>query len=247
MASKPAPKKAPPKASTKPAAPKKAAGAAVPVKAPPDWERIELDYRAGIKSLREIAANHPGTNHVAIARKAKAEGWTRDLSERIKAKAEDLVTRAAVTADVTANRAVTEKQVVEANAQDQASVRLSQRKDIQRKRSIVARLMDELEAQVGPENAALLADLGEMMRSPDDAGQDKLNDLYRRIISLPERAKTAKTLAETLRITVDMERQAFGMDAKGADGAAPGTAGYVPPAIRIVHVSAPQRDGDDDE
>ena len=213
-------------------------------KSAPDWERIELDYRAGVMSLREIAAQHPGTNHVAIARKAKSEGWTRDLSERIKAKAEDLVTRAAVTADVTANRAVTERQVVEANAHDQASVRLSQRKDIRRKRAIVTRLMDELEEQVGPENAALLADLGEMMRSPDDAGQDKLNDLYRRIISLPERAKTAKTLAETLRITVDMERQAFGMDAKGADGAAPGTAGYVPPSVQILHVVAPVRDED---
>ena len=216
-------------------------------KAAPDWERIELDYRAGALSLREIAANHPGTNHVAIARRAKAEGWTRDLSERIKAKAEDLVTRAAVTADVTANRAVTEKQVVEANAQDQASVRLAHRKDIQRKRAIVLSLMDELEAQVGPENASLLADLGDMLRNPDENGQDKLNDLYRKIISLPERAKTAKTLAETLRITIDMERQAFGMDAKGADGAAPGTAGYVPPAIRVVHVSAPQREGDGDE
>ena len=215
-------------------------------KKPIDWERIELDYRAGVMSLREIAAQHPDTNHVAIARKAKSEGWTRDLSERIKAKAEDLVTRAAVTADVTANRAVTEKQVVEANAQDQASVRLAHRKDIQRKRSIVARLMDELEAQVGPENAALLAGLGEMMRSPDDAGQDKLNDLYRKIISLPERAKTAKTLAETLRITVDMERQAFGMDAKGADGAAPGTVGYVPPSVQILHVVAPVRDEDDE-
>ena len=212
----------------------------------PDWERIELDYRAGAMSLREIAANHPGTNHVAIARRAKTEGWTRDLSERIKAKAEDLVTRAAVTADVTANRAVTEKQVVEANAQDQASVRLSHRKDIQRKRAIVASLMDEMEAQVGPENAALLAGLGEVMRSPDENGQDKLNDLYRKIISLPERAKTAKTLAETLRITVDMERQAFGMDAKGADGATPGAAGYVPPAIRVVHVTAPVRQEDDD-
>ena len=211
-----------------------------------DWERIELDYRAGAMSLREIAANHPGTNHVAIARRAKTEGWTRDLSERIKAKAEDLVTRAAVTADVTANRAVTEKQVVEANAQDQASVRLSHRKDIQRKRAIVAGLMDELESQVGPENASLLADLGDMLRSPDDAGQDKLNDLYRKIISLPERAKTAKTLAETLRIAVDMERQAFGMDAKGADGATPGAAGYVPPSIRVVHVTAPVRQEDDD-
>ena len=211
-----------------------------------DWERIELDYRAGAMSLREIAANHPGTNHVAIARRAKTEGWTRDLSERIKAKAEDLVTRAAVTADVTANRAVTEKQVVEANAQDQASVRLSHRKDIQRKRAIVAGLMDELEAQVGPGNAALLADLGDMLRSPDESGQDKLNDLYRRIISLPERARTAKTLAETLRIAVEMERQAFGMEAKGADGATPGAAGYVPPAIRVVHVTAPVRQEDDD-
>lgn len=224
-----------------PARTSKAAGVAAP-----DWERIELDYRAGAMSLREIAANHPGTNHVAIARRAKAEGWTRDLSERIKAKAEDLVTRAAVTAYVTANRAVTEKQVVEANALDQASVRLAHRKDIQRKRAIVASLMDELEVQVGPENAALLADLGDMLRSPDESGQDKLNDLYRRIISLPERVKTAKTLAETLRITVDMERQAFGMDAKGADGATPGAAGYVPPAIRVVHVTAPARQEDDD-
>ena len=136
--------------------------------------------------------------------------------------------------------------MVEANAQDQASVRLSHRKDIQRKRAIVASLMDEMEAQVGPEKAALLAGLGEVMRSPDDAGQDKLNDLYRKIISLPERAKTAKTLAETLRIAVDMERQAFGMDAKGADGATPGAAGYVPPSIRVVHVTAPVRQEDDD-
>ena len=211
-----------------------------------DWERIELDYRAGVMSLREIAAQHPDTNHVAIARKAKSEGWTRDLSERIKAKAEDLVTRAAVTADVTAARAVTEKQVVEANALDQASVRLSQRKDIRRKRAIVTCLTDELEAQVGPENAARLADLGELLRSPDENGQDKLNDLYRKIISLPERVKTAKTLAETLRITIDMERQAFGMDAKGADGATPGAVGYVPPSIRVVHVNAPVRQEDDD-
>ena len=40
---------------------------------------------------------------------------------------------------------------------------------------------------------------------------------------------------------------AFGMDAKGADGAAPGTAGYVPPAIRVVHVTAPARRQEDDD
>lgn len=244
MATPPKGKKpAPHKTNATPAANTKAAGVDAPVPAKPtDWERIELDYRAGALSLREIAASHPGTNHVAIARRAKAEGWTRDLSERIKSKADDLVTRAAVTADVTANRAVTEKQVVEANAQDQASVRLSHRKDIRRKRAIVASLMDELEAQVGPENAALLADLGEIMRNPDDNSQDKRNDLYNRIISLPERAKTAKTLAETLRITVDMERQAFGMD---KDAKADGSGVEVKSTVTLV--SAPARFAEDDE
>ena len=153
--------------------------------------------------------------------------------------------QSAVSNQVSMETKVAERQIVEANAQAAADIRLAHRSDIRRNRAIVARLMDELEAQVGPENAALLADLGEMMRSPDDAGQDKLNDLYRKIISLPERAKTAKTLAETLRITVDMERQAFGMDAKGADSA-PGAPGYVPPSVQIIHVAAPKREDDDE-
>ena len=240
-------KPAPRKTKQTPAATTKDAGVIAPVQAKPtDWERIELDYRAGIKTLRQIADEN-GISHTLVARKAKQQDWVRDLSAKINAKADAIVSKASVSSGVTMETPVAERQIVEANAQAVADVRLAHRDDIRRKRAIVARLMDELEAQVGPENAALLADLGELMRSPDDAGQDKLNDLYRKVVSLPERAKTAKTLAETLRITVDMERQAFGMDAKGADGAAPGTAGYVPPAIRIVHVSAPQREGGDDE
>ena len=215
-------------------------------KSPIDWEAVELHYRAGIRSLKDIGAEF-GVSDAGIIKRAKRYDWERDLRAKIQAKAEAKVSASLVSAEVSARTKVAERQIVDANAQAVADVRLSQRKLIQRKQAIVESLMQELEAQVGPENAALLDELGELMRSPDDAGQDKLNDLYRKIISLPERAKTAKTLAETLRITVDMERQAFGMDAKGADGAAPGTAGYVPPAIRIVHVSAPQRDGGDDE
>ena len=221
------------------------AGGAAPGTVAVDWERIELDYRAGIKVLRQIAGEN-GISEGAIRKRAKRDDWTRDLSERIQEKADQLVRNEAVRNLVRKESSVSERVLVEANAQDQASVRLSHRKDIQRKRAIVASLMDELEAQVGPDNAAVLADLGVMLRNPDENGHDKLNDLYRRVISLPERARTAKTLAETLRITVDMERQAFGMDAKGADGATPGAAGYVPPAIRVVHVTAPARQEDDD-
>ena len=243
MASKPAPKKA--QTHTKPAAGHTAAGSAVSA---PDWERIELDYRAGIKTLREISGEL-GISPAAIVKRSKRDGWTRDLNAKIQAKAEALVNKALVNSEVNKASVVSERQVVDAGAQAIADIRLSHRKDIHRKRGIVAKLMDELEAQVGPENAALLADLGEIMREPDDNGQDKRNDLYRKIISLPERAKTAKTLAETLRMAVDMERQAFGMDAKDADKPQPGGPGYVPPAITVVHVNPPPRpvDEDDDE
>lgn len=210
-----------------------------------DWERIELDYRAGIKTLRQIAGEN-GITEGAIRKRAKRDDWTRDLSERIQEKADQLVRNEAVRNLVRKESSVSERVLVDANARAIADVQLAQRTLIQRKQAIVESLMQELEAQVGPGNSTLLADLGDMLRSPDENGQDKLNDLYRKIISLPERAKTAKTLAETLRIAVDMERQAFGMDAKGADGATPGAAGYVPPAIRVVHVTAPARQEDDD-
>ena len=180
----------------------------------PDWEKIEADYRAGILSLREIAEAHPGVNHVAITRRAKREGWSRDLSAKIRAKADALVTERTVTADVTAERRVSERDIIDANAQAIVSVRLAHRTDIQRSRSITMRLLEELELQSGRENAELLEQLGELMRREDDRGQDKLNDLYQKIISLPGRAKTMKDLGESLRVLVTLERQAFGLDDK---------------------------------
>lgn len=186
----------------------------------PDWEKIEADYRAGVLSLREIADANPGVNHVAIARRAKRDGWSRDLSAKIRAKADALVTDQAVTADVTPRRAISEREIIDANAQAIVSVRLSHRKDIQRSRRITMGLLEELEQQTGADNVALLEQMGELMRSEDDKGQgqDKLNDLYRKIISLPGRAKTMKDLGESLRVLVTLERQAFGLDTAGLDG-----------------------------
>jgi hypothetical protein len=216
-----------------------------------DYDRIEADWRAGLLSPHQIAAKYAqetgqSVSHAAIIKHFRKAGIARDLSQKIHDKAASMVTEAMVTGKVTLKPSKPDSEIIEAGSVQVATVLLSHRKDIQRKRSIVNRLMDELEAQVGPDGVSMLAELGEIMRNPDDNGQDKRNDLYQRIISLPERAKTAKTLAETLRITVDMERQAFGMDAKGADNT-PGSAGYVPPAIRVIHVKPPERLEADDE
>lgn len=179
--------------------------------ATPDWERIEVEYRAGILSLRELAALHPATNHVAISRRAKKEGWTRDLSAKIKARADELVTRQAVTPAETAQRAVTEREVIEASAARIAQVRGEHRSDIQRARALVMTLFGEVEAQTSA--LADLLKLGEMLRNADDeSGVDKLNDLYRKIISTPSRVDSAKKLVEALKVSVTMERESYGIE-----------------------------------
>lgn len=176
-----------------------------------DWEAVELHYRAGIRSLKDIGAEY-GVSDAGIIKRAKRDGWERDLRAKIQAKAEAKVSASLVSAEVSAQTKVAERQVIEANAQAVADVRLAHRRDIHRARRLTNALLDELEQQTDPATLALLTDLGDMLIAPDDRGVDKLNDLYRAIISLPERSKTLKVLAESLQKLVDMERTAFGMD-----------------------------------
>lgn len=193
-------------------------------KAPPDWERIEFDYRVGLKTLRQIADEN-GISHGAINKRAKRDGWERDLSAKIQSKADALVSKAEVSSRVSTETLVTEREVIDANAQAIVQVRMTHRKDIARSRNIVMAMMVELEASCGAENAELLASLGDMMRSPDEYGRDKLNDLYQAVVSLPGRAKTMKDLAASLVSLIDKERDAFSIGAKtpnGDDGAGSG-------------------------
>lgn len=172
---------------------------------------MEPDWRAGIKTVQQLSKEH-GVSRAAIIKHWDKLGIERDLAAKIQAKADALVTRAMVTREVTAEQRVTETELVMTNAAQTAAVRLGHRSDIARLRKIAAAQMEELELSSGPEQAQRLRDLGEMMRSENDSGQDKLNDLYRAVISLPERTKTGKALADTLRIAIDLERREFGMD-----------------------------------
>jgi head-tail adaptor len=185
-------------------------------KAAPDWERIEADYRAGILSLREIAAANPGANHVAIARKAKASGWTRDLSAKIKAKADELVTKRTVTADVTAKSPVSEREIIDSGAEAIARIRLAHRTDISRSRALAMALLEELEIETA--NLDLFRELGEILRSDDDKGQDRRNDLYNKVISSAGRIDGMKKLSDTLKTLIGLEREAYSIGSEAAGG-----------------------------
>lgn len=181
----------------------------------PDWERIEEDYRAGVMSLREIASPYKVTEG-AIRKRAKRDGWERDLEAKIHARADALVRKAEVRTAVRADRAPTDRQIIEANAERIAQVKGEHRADINRTRTLALNLLRELEIETG--DPELFERLGEIMESPDDKGQDKLNEAYRKAISLPGRIGSMKSLAETMRIAVSMERESYGLDAKDPDG-----------------------------
>lgn len=177
----------------------------------PNWDQIELDYRAGVKSLRQIASEQ-NVSEGAIRKRSKRDDWSRDLSKKIQAKADDLVRKETVRSEVRTKTTISEKDTIDANANVVASIRITHRKDISRARSISMKLFNELELMVGAENVNLLQQLGELLYSPDDKGMDKLNDLYMKIISLPNRVKAIKELSDTMKTLVALERQAYGLD-----------------------------------
>jgi hypothetical protein len=69
----------------------------------------------------------------------------------------------------------------------------------------------ELDIQTGEGALDMLESIGQIMRSEDNNGRDKLNDFYMSVIKLPERSKTAKTLIDALKTLIDLERQAYGI------------------------------------
>lgn len=174
--------------------------------ATPDWEAIESAYRAGVLSLREIASQH-GISDTAIRKRAKKEEWTRDLAAKVKAKADDLVRKREVRAKVRSENQISERELVEATAEAIANVRMEHRGDIKRARELANLLFSELSAECT--DVESLHRLGELMLSPDDKGQDKLNDLYHKIISMPQRVKSMKDLSDTLKTLIGLEREAY--------------------------------------
>lgn len=176
---------------------------------PVDWEAVEREYRAGIKTLRQIGEEF-GCSHVGVKKKAEREGWTRDLSAKIKESADAKVTKAAVTKEVTKEAAISERHIVEANATLLADTVLNQRTDIKRYRSIVQKLWELVDTEL--DHPAEFARIGEMLRSEDEFGNDKLNDIYRAAIGLPQQIKNVKLLADAIKVLIELERKVLRID-----------------------------------
>lgn len=188
----------------------------------PDWERIELDYRAGIKSTREIGSEH-GLTHAGINKRAKKEGWDRDLKTRIHAKADAIVSKR-VARMVSKEQLETDTEVVAVNADHIASIRISQ----QGKINTGIELVDLLTAQL-IDIAGQRDDFEQIIE--EITAEDKTAERAARLmkaVSLPTHASTAGNLANALKTLVSLQREAYGItsgqaDPDGRDSPARGT------------------------
>ena len=177
-----------------------------------DWDAVETEYCKGILSNHALAAIH-GISEAAIRKKAKERGWIKDLKEKIRL-ATDRKVREKVRES--AHGKQNEQNEIEIAAETQATIIIAHRKDIQKSRTIGTKLFMELEDQT--DNVELYAQLGELMQNPGSS-YDKLNDIYRKVTAMPGRVDAFKKLTDSLKTTIGLERQAFGL-ADNANGEA---------------------------
>lgn len=177
-----------------------------------DWEAIEQHYRAGVLSIREVAAMH-GVSDTAIRKKAKELGWERDLTAKVQEKARAELVRGEVRSSHARDDVRTEREIVEQAALTVVTVVREHRKAIATGRDIVAVLTAQLLSAAGQRDA--LEQLIEI-ETQADASSDRRNKLYK-AISLPSHASTARDLSLAMKNLIALERQAFNVPDVGED------------------------------
>lgn len=182
---------------------------------PVDWEAVERDWRAGIKSKAQMSKDH-GVSRPAIEKHFASLKIERDLSEKIRQKANALVAAAAVADRLQA----TEIEIVDANAQNNAAAQNKQIEDIEAHNEYLDKMFSQLLAlQNGGD---LLDKLEELVNTPNAEGDstipEKLLAMFRYVTSIPGQVDTGKKFFEMYRMRFDMTRKVLRIDEGGSAG-----------------------------
>ena len=182
-----------------------------------DWDAIEPDFRAGVKSIRQIAKENSIT-HGAVNQHAKLHGWTRDLTAKVRQATRSKLSADALSTSLSADsgKQDTEKdtEIVDANAELRANIVRDHRADICAARALTKRMLAELQQQSGSPEA--LEAFAEMVATTVKDGERKTDEkslaAFKKALGLGNRAQILEGLARSLRTLVTLERQAFSLD-----------------------------------
>lgn len=170
-----------------------------------DWPYAKAQYEAGIKTIQLIAAEI-GVGPTAVYARASNEGWTKNPEARAQHIAE---LRVAADLEEGKKLDIERERATRVNAEMQARMLVQHRADIGRSRDITQRLWEKIQSMM--DNEVDLDDLGDIMRSENERGQGRQNDLYRSIIALPGMVDMVKKLSDAMKTQLQLERQAFGV------------------------------------
>lgn len=186
-----------------------------------DWERIEPDWRAGIKSVQQMADEYTELTGISVTRGGinkhfKELGVERDLTAKVQSKSRAIVSAAMVSGKVSIETTATDSQIINTSAIAVATVRIAHRTDINRGRLLVQSLLAEIEKQTDcPELFEKLAEL--MAGAPENETKEEANvrkvlqESYYKVVGLSGRVDNVKKLVDSLKTLVALERQAFGI------------------------------------
>lgn len=174
-----------------------------------DWEALEAEYRAGAASIRELARKYD-VSDTAIRKKAKADNWERDLTEKVQERVRSKLVRTEVRTHNAREPVRTEAEIIEAAAENAVQVVQIHRRDVRNGRNICAALFAEL--QDTSANRELIAECIES-ETQDDLSPTRRNQMMK-AVSLPTRARAMLDLSAAMKNLVAVERQAFNLDDK---------------------------------
>jgi hypothetical protein len=162
-----------------------------------DWDKVELDYRAGALSLGSICNFHNITRQQLMG-KVSSGAWTRDLMSQVRAEVNERLF-------MSRQREEQGKDHVAIAAQVTIDVVMGHRRDIRHLREIFVKTLDRINeiVEVDLSDPSQLEDSAEVLRS--------LNS--RAILGRNQGVVGAiDTLASAYQRIIALERQAFGLD-----------------------------------
>ncbi|OEC43130.1 hypothetical protein A7D27_09935 [Pseudomonas sp. 1D4] len=168
----------------------------------PDWEAIHAEYRAGQLSNVMLGKKY-GVTEGAIRKRAKAEGWQKDLADAVRQQVKEKLVRDEVRAPNARDR-----EIVEAAATTGADVVRRHRRDISKGQDIVSMLFGQLEEAAT--NRAELEDAIEEETKNDETTRRRTQLM--RLVSLASHAGVLRDLSAAMKNLIPLERQAYNLD-----------------------------------
>lgn len=175
-----------------------------------DWEAIDREYAAGMLSVREIARRY-SCSETAIRKRAKAEGWERDLTAKVQKEVRRKLVREGVRTEAS------EKEIVEQASETGVTIVRLHRKSVQKSQAIVENLLEQL-SQFAEVRDEIEEDILEDTRGSDGKVDYPRRARMMKAVSLPSHSGVLRDLSLAQKNLIALERQAYNLNGHSPDG-----------------------------